>query len=88
MNVSPNTSGLPGITEAQNIVGALLTFGLIAALAGLVISAILWALGNHSANPQIAGRGKAGVLVSLAAALLVGGSQVLISFFSGAGAKL
>lgn len=88
MNVSPNTSGLPGITETQNIVGALLTFGLIAALAGLVISAILWALGNHSANPQIAGRGKAGVLVSLAAALLVGGSQVLISFFSGAGAKL
>jgi hypothetical protein len=88
MNVSPNTSGLPGIAAAEKIVGALLTFGLIAALAGLVIAAIVWALGSHSANPHLATRGKTGVLVSLAAAMLVGGSHVLITFFSGAGAQL
>jgi hypothetical protein len=67
VNVSPNTSGLPGISEAENIVGALLTFGLIAALAGLIIAAIVWALGSHSANPHLASRGKTGVLVSLPA---------------------
>ena len=43
MNVSPNTTGLPGITELETIVGALLTIALIASLAGLVISAIVWA---------------------------------------------
>ena len=36
MNVSPNTTGLPGISELENIVGALLTIALIASLAGLV----------------------------------------------------
>jgi hypothetical protein len=88
LSVTPNTSGLPGITELQNIVGALLTVGLIAALAGLAISAMVWAVGNHSTNPVLAGRGKTGVLVSFVSAVLIGGAVVLINFFAGAGAQL
>jgi hypothetical protein len=88
VNVTPNTTGLPGIGELQNIVGALLTLGLIAALAGLALSAIVWAVGNHSSNPVLAGRGKTGVLVAFVAAALVGGAVVLINFFAGAGANL
>jgi hypothetical protein len=88
VNVTPNSSGLPGISELQNIVGALLTIGLISALAGLAISASVWAIGNHSANPVLSGRGKAGVLVSFVAAALTGGAVALINFFAGAGATL
>jgi len=88
VNVTPNTTGLPGITELQNIVGALLTLGLIGALAGLALSSIVWAVGNHSSNPTLAGRGKTGVLVAFVAAALIGGAVVLINFFAGAGAKL
>ena len=88
VNITPNTSGLPGISELQDIVGALLTIGLIAALAGLAISAIVWAIGNHSANPVLAGRGKTGVLVSFVSAALVGGAVALINFFAGAGGQL
>jgi len=88
VNITPNTSGLPGISELQDIVGALLTIGLIAALAGLAISAIVWAIGNHSANPVLAGRGKTGVLVSFVSAALVGGAVVLINFFASAGGQL
>jgi len=88
VNVSPNTTGLPGISELQSIVGALLTVGLIGALAGLALSAIVWAVGNHSSNPALAGRGKTGVLVAFVAAALVGGAVVLINFFAGAGAQL
>lgn len=88
ITVSPNNSGLPGITELENIVGALLTIGLIAALAGLVISASVWAVGNHSANPVLSGRGKSGVVVSFVAAALTGGAVALINFFAGAGAAL
>jgi hypothetical protein len=88
VNITPNTSGLPGISELQDIVGALLTIGLIAALAGLAISAIVWAIGNHSANPVLAGRGKTGVLVSFVSAGLVGGAVVLINFFASAGGQL
>ena len=40
VSISPNSSGLPGIAELDTIVGALLTIGLIASLAGLVISAM------------------------------------------------
>lgn len=88
VNVTPNTSGLPGISELQNIVGALLTIGLIAALAGLSLAAAVWAVGTHSANPGLAGRGKTGVLVSFVSAALTGGAVALIDFFSAAGAHL
>ena len=88
VNVTPNRTGLPGIAELENIVGALLTVGIIAALAGLVLSAIVWAVGNHSANPVLAGRGKSGVLVAFIAAALCGGAVALINFFTAAGATL
>lgn len=88
VHVHPNSSGLPGISELDNIAGALLTIGLIASLAGLVISAIVWAIGNHSVNPSLAGRGKTGVLVAFAAAALTGGAVTLINFFAGAGSHL
>jgi Family of unknown function (DUF6112) len=88
VNVAPNKDGLPGITTAMRIVGALLTFGLIAAVAGVVLAAITWAVGSHSSNPAVAGRGKTGVLVSCVAALLVGGADILVNFFAGTGATL
>ncbi|MFW5473135.1 DUF6112 family protein [Knoellia sp. CPCC 206450] len=86
--IDPNTSGLPGIAALEKIVGALLTYGLIAAVAGIAISAIAWALGSHSSNPHVAGRGKTGVLVSLAAAMLIGASNTLVSFFQNAGSAV
>lgn len=88
VNISPNTSGLPGISELENIVGALLTIGLIASLAGLAIAASAWAIGSHSANPVLAGRGKVGVIVAFVAAALTGGAVTLINFFAHAGASL
>ena len=80
-DVSPNTTGLPGISSLSNIVGALLSIGLIACVAGLVIAAIVWAIGSHSSNPGLASRGKTGVLVALVAAILIGGANVLVDFF-------
>ena len=87
-DVSPNTTGLPGINTISNIVGALLTIGLIACVAGLVIAAIVWAIGSHSSNPNLAGRGKTGVLVALVAAILIGGANVLVDFFVATGKGL
>lgn len=84
-DVTPNTNGLPGLDALQTIAGALLTFGLVIAVASLVISAIAWAIGSHSQNPHVAGRGKSGVLISCAAALLIGASNALVNFFHAAG---
>ena len=87
-NITPNTTGLPGTSEAEKIVGALLTFGLIASVAGVVIASITWALGSHSANPHLTGRGKTGVLVACLCALLVGGADIIVNFFAAAGGSL
>jgi hypothetical protein len=88
VNVSPNSNGLPGISELQSIVGALLTIALILALAGLALASAAWAIGSHSANPVLAGRGRTGVLVSFGAAMLTGGAVALINFFASAGSHL
>ena len=88
VDISPNTSGLPGISELETIIGGLLTIGLVAAIAGVIISAIVWALGHHSGNPNHSSKGKTGVLASFIAALLIGGADVLINFFAAAGHTL
>jgi Family of unknown function (DUF6112) len=52
VNIQPNRTGLPGIASLESIVGALLTFGLVAAVAGIAISAM--ALGDRVALGQSA----------------------------------
>jgi hypothetical protein len=82
VDITPNRNGLPGVDAAIRIVGALLTFGLIAAVAGVAIGAMVWAVGSHSSNPHYASRGKMGVLVSAGAAILVGSAVTIANFFS------
>jgi Family of unknown function (DUF6112) len=88
VNISANSSGLPGLTQTETIVGALITLGVIASVGGLALSAVVWALGNHSANPQVAGRGKTGVLVSSSSAVLCGGAMAIVNFFFNIGAQI
>lgn len=88
VDVTPNTSGLPGLAAIEKVVGAMLTFGLVAAVAGIAVSAVAWAIGSSSSNPHIAGRGKTGVIVAGAAAMLIGAANTLITFFANAGAAI
>lgn len=83
--ISSNTSGLPGLAQLREIVGALLTFGLVACVAALVVSAVVWGFGSNSGNPHLAGRGKTGVVVAAGAALLIGAANAIVTFFSNAG---
>ena len=39
--ITPNEDGLPGLPVVRSIVGALLTWGLVACVAGLVVSVIV-----------------------------------------------
>lgn len=81
IDVTPNDSGLPGIAALRTIVGAVMTIGLILSVLALIISAIVWGFGANSSNPHLASRGKIGVLVSCAAAIITGASVTLINFF-------
>lgn len=86
--VKPNSNGLPGLSVLQQMVGALLTWGLLACVAGLVISVMLWALAHHQGNYSHVSSGKTGVLVSAGGALLIGGANAIIGFFSTLGAGI
>lgn len=86
--VSPNQTGLPGLEVVRSIVGALLTWGLVACVAGLVVSVIVWALAHQHGNYSYASSGKTGVLVAAGGALLIGGANAIVAFFSGLGSGI
>ena len=81
VNISPNSNGLPGISALQTIVGAVMTVGLILSVLALIVAAVVWAFGSHSANPHLATRGKTGVLIACGAAIITGGAVAFINFF-------
>lgn len=81
IDISPNDSGLPGISALRTVVGAVMTIGLILSVLALIVSAVVWGFGSNSSNPHLASRGKVGVLISCGAAIITGASVTLISFF-------
>jgi hypothetical protein len=85
VNVTPNETGLPGIAQIRDIVGAVMTIGLILSVLALIASAVVWGFGANSSNPHLASRGKLGVLVSCGAAAICGASVALVNFFWGVG---
>ena len=88
VTVTPNSTAIPGINTLSTLVGSLMAFGLVLSLAGFVGCAIVMAIGHHSGNPQWSTRGKMGLLVCLVAALLIGGSDLLINTFFNLGTTL
>jgi hypothetical protein len=81
----PNSDGLPGSGALQSLVGGLAFWGLLAALAGLIISSAVWALSSHAGNYHHAGMGKRGTLIAAGAALLIGAAPAIIAFFEDLG---
>ncbi len=81
ININPNDNGLPGIAALRTIVGAVMTVGLILSVLALIVAAVVWAFGSHSANPHLATRGKTGVLIACGAAVITGGAVAFINFF-------
>lgn len=81
INITPNDSGLPGISALRTVVGAVMTIGLILSVLALIVSAVVWGFGSNSSNPHLASRGKVGVLISCGAAIITGASVTLINFF-------
>jgi MFS family permease len=82
VNMTPDGSGLPGGPVIQQLTNGIGQWALIASLVGLVIGAAMWALGHYSQNYQQAYNGRKGVLVSGAAALLIGAAEGIVNFFA------
>lgn len=88
VQVTPNASLLPGSGVIQTLINGLAGFALMACALGLVIGAGMWALGANSQNYQQSYSGRRAVLVSLGAAVVIGGAKTLINFFFNQGSAL
>jgi len=82
---NPDPNGLPGSSALETLISGIAFWALLAALAGLLISAAVWALSSHSGNYQYASMGRRGTLISAASALLVGAGPAIIAFFQNVG---
>jgi hypothetical protein len=88
VDLDPSAKGLPGSDVLEGLVNGLAFWGLLAALAGIVIGCIVWAAGSHGQNHHMAGRGRLGTLACAAAAMLIGAAPALVNFFAEAGDKV
>ncbi|HEX4864325.1 MAG TPA: DUF6112 family protein [Acidimicrobiales bacterium] len=87
-SLRPDSNQLPGAALIQNLANGIGGWALIAAMLGIVVGAVMWAFGHYSHNYQQAYNGRRGVMVSMLAALLIGGAPQIIGFFLDKGAKL
>jgi hypothetical protein len=81
----PDPNGLPGSEALQKLIAGVAFWALLAALAGLLISAAVWALSSQSGNYQHTSLGRRGTIISAAAAFLVGAAPAIIAFFEDVG---
>jgi hypothetical protein len=88
VHVNPDPSSLPGGSVLQQLIDGLAFWMLLAALAGVLIGAGVWAFSSHSNNHHWSARGRSGALMSLAAALVIGAAGPLINFFDELGRQV
>ena len=81
ISVSPNASGLPGSSSLVSLLGGLQFDALLAAIAGILIGAAVWALSSHTNNYQGSSRGRTAVIVSALSAVVFGFGPALIQWF-------
>jgi hypothetical protein len=88
VDINPDPGKLPGGPQIQQLLDGLAGWALFAALAGLLVSVIVWAMGSFGGNYHAVSKGKTGVLVCAAAAIIAGGAAPIINFFSSLGSQI
>ena len=81
-SMTPDATKLPGSSALQSLTNGIGGWALVAAVIGIVVGAVAWGLGQHSQNYHQAYAGRKGVLISAAAAILIGGAPHVINFFN------
>ena len=83
----PDFSAVSGGT-LFDVVGALLTIALLVAVLMLIVSVTVWAISSSSGNPTAASKAKAGVVASLAGAVIAGAGVAWLNFLLQLGSSL
>jgi MFS family permease len=88
LTLAPNPNDLPGASVLNSLTDGLGAWALIAAMAGLIIGAVMWAFGHYSQNYQQAYNGRRGVIISALAAVLISGAPHIITMLVGQGTQV
>lgn len=88
MKVFPNLGAIRDVAQFQDVIGALLTITLVAAVLTVVVSAVTWTFGQATGSYQSAARGRAGVIIAVLIAVLAGGAQAWLNFLITLGRQL
>jgi MFS family permease len=88
VQLTPDPTALPGASMIQSFANGLASWGLIAAMIGIIVGAVIWAFGHYSQNYQQSVNGRKGVMVSGLAALLIGAAPYIINTLFGKGVNL
>lgn len=84
----PDFGAVGGSADMRQVVGALLTYGLMFACLMLIISAAAWAISSSNGSWQSASKAKAGVFVALGGAALTGGALAWANWLLEVGAAI
>ncbi len=82
---TPQSDNMPGMNAITSGLNILMLVSLAMCVAGIILSAGLWAIGSFSNNYTQSINGKKGFLICVASALFIGAAYVLVEFFFGLG---
>jgi hypothetical protein len=88
VSARPDPTGLPGSAQGEQLVNGLYFWALLATLAGLFISILVYAIANRTGNHHYAQGGKVGILVMGPLAMVAGAGPAIINFFSELGQQV
>ena len=89
LDLQPGQVGnLPGDKTLVALASGVGHWALLASMVGVIVGGVMWAFGHFSHNYQQSYSGRRGVIVSGVAAVLIGGSGEIISFFFSQGLKV
>ena len=86
--VGPDFGAVGGSADLRQIVGALLTYGLVIAVLMVVACGATWAISSSSGSWQSASKAKTGLSVALGGAVLTGGALAWANWLLDIGATL
>ena len=86
--VGPDFGAVGGSSQLRQIVGSLLTFGLLTAVLMVIVCASTWAVASSNGSWHAASKAKSGLFVALAGAVLTGGALAWANWLLDVGATL
>lgn len=86
--VGPDFGAGGGSSRLRQIVGALLTYGLIVAVLMVVVCAATWGIASSGGSWHAASKAKTGLFVALGGAVLTGAALAWANWLLGVGGSL